>query len=209
MGCGVRFYHQTFDFTCGPACLIMAMRAFDPAVRPTRELELDIWREANLVETYAVSRRGLALAAHRRGFDVETIGSTRSVELLDALIKGLSGENRRVAALLYGDMERRCRRAGIRDTVRPVALRDVSSYLSSGRVPILLTDARLVSDEALPHWVVVCELDGGRAVIHNPLARKGHTPVPLGEMERWLGFRGITWLVGVGPRRGQPRAGTV
>jgi hypothetical protein len=46
----VPFYRQRFEFTCGAACLMMAMKYFDPSLKLTKDLEIDIWREANLVE---------------------------------------------------------------------------------------------------------------------------------------------------------------
>ena len=36
-----------------------AMKFFQPNLRLTRELEFDIWREANLVESYGTSKEGL------------------------------------------------------------------------------------------------------------------------------------------------------
>ncbi len=49
----VPFRYQSFDFTCGPACLLMSMRHFDPSLEATREREVDLWKKANLVEAYA------------------------------------------------------------------------------------------------------------------------------------------------------------
>jgi hypothetical protein len=65
----------------------MAMRRFDRRLRPSRELEIDIWREANLIEAYATSHHGLALAAHRRGFRVRTQGNARANRLLDSMCR--------------------------------------------------------------------------------------------------------------------------
>jgi hypothetical protein len=53
-------YRQATQFACGPACLMMAMKFFQPNLRLTRELEFDIWREANLVESYG-TRKDLLL----------------------------------------------------------------------------------------------------------------------------------------------------
>ena len=39
---------------------MMAMKFFQPALRLTKGLELDIWRESNLVESYGTSKEGLA-----------------------------------------------------------------------------------------------------------------------------------------------------
>ena len=38
------FYRQTLDFTCGPACLMMAMKAQDPALKADRAMEIQLWR---------------------------------------------------------------------------------------------------------------------------------------------------------------------
>ncbi|MEJ2576986.1 MAG: GNAT family N-acetyltransferase/peptidase C39 family protein [Gammaproteobacteria bacterium] len=83
----VPYYRQTLDFTCGPAALIMAMKALDPGLRPDRMLELRLWREATTI--FMTSGHGgcgpfgLALAAARRGFRVEVIFSAVSLALLE------------------------------------------------------------------------------------------------------------------------------
>ncbi|MGA8857472.1 MAG: peptidase C39 family protein [Candidatus Bathyarchaeia archaeon] len=78
-------YRRATQFACGPVCLMMAMKFFQPDLRLTGELEFDIWREANLVESYGTSKEGLALAAARRGFDVYTLGSARTHPFIDAI----------------------------------------------------------------------------------------------------------------------------
>jgi len=206
----VPFHRQGFDFTCGPACLLMAMRRFDPSLEATRELEVDLWREANLVEAYASSRQGLAFAAHRRGFRVRTQGNAETVELLDCLRLDLDAPNRDVAVALHEDVRRRCRVAGIPDTVAPVTLDAVQGWLSRGWIPLVLVDARLVGDEAAPHWVVVTRVQGDRIVFHDPLAPKGDTTRRAQDFRRRLGFRGLLCAVVVEGRRtshGRAKAG--
>lgn len=191
----VPFRHQSFDFSCGPACLIMAMRRYRPNLRASRELELDIWRESNLVEAYATSRQGLALAARRRGFRVRTQGNVESIGLLDCLGLKLSPESRAVAVALHRDLQRRCRASGIRDSARSVRPADLARWLRRGWTPIVLVDSRLVDDEALPHWVVVTRWDAATASIQDPLARKGNTVVESDDLSRWMGFRGTQCAV--------------
>ena len=41
----VPFYPQTLEFTCGPACLLMAMKALNPLQMVDRKEELRLWRE--------------------------------------------------------------------------------------------------------------------------------------------------------------------
>ena len=45
----VPYYPQTLDFTCGPAALMMAMKALDASIELNRSLELRLWREATTV----------------------------------------------------------------------------------------------------------------------------------------------------------------
>ncbi len=197
----VPFHRQSFDFTCGPACLIMAMRYFDSTLAHTRELEVDIWRESNLVEAYATSRQGLALAAHRRGFRVSTQGDAEAIELLDCLGLGLSEENRKVALTLHQDLKDRCRREKILDAIRRVSLRDISSWMTRGWVPLVLVDARLVGEDEVPHWVVVTGIEDGHVTFHDPLAAAGNTVRGASEFEDWLGFRGTSCAVIVRGRK--------
>ena len=86
----IPFYRQVSQFTCGPACLMMAMKFFQPSLNLNRKLEFDIWREANLVESYGTSKEGLALAAARRGFDVYTLGrALRHIERKELFCIGI------------------------------------------------------------------------------------------------------------------------
>ncbi len=197
----VPFHKQTFDFTCGPACLIMAMRYFDSTLEQTRELEIDIWRESNLVEAYAKSRQGLALAAHRRGFRVFTQRNAEAIELIDCLGLGLNEENRKVALTLHPDLKDRCQREKISDTIRLVSLHDISSWLTQGWVPLVLVDARLVSEEETPHWVVITDIEDAHVTFHDPLADAGNTVGSASEFEGWLGFRGTSCAVIVQERK--------
>ena len=41
----VPYYAQSLDFTCGPAALLMAMRAHDPSVHVDPRAEVRLWRE--------------------------------------------------------------------------------------------------------------------------------------------------------------------
>lgn len=173
----------------------MAMRYFDSTLEHTSELEIDIWRESNLVEAYATSRQGLALAAHRRGFRVSTQGNAEAIELLDCLGLGLNEENRKVALALHQDLKDRCRREKIPDTMRPVSLRDISSWLLQGWVPLVLVDARLIGEEEDPHWVVVTGIEDAHVAFHDPLAAAGNTVCSASKFEGWLGFRGTSCAV--------------
>ncbi len=198
------FYRQHLDFTCGPASLIMAMVRYQPGLRASPELEVDIWREANLVEAYATSRQGLALAAYRRGFRVRTAGNAQTVELLENLGLELTPQAQRVARRLHQDLQERCRRARIPETGSRVSCRDLTRWLRRGWTPLVLVNATLVGDVDQPHWVVVVRCTGRLVVIHDPLARTGGSRFARARFEKGLGYRGISCAVVVEGLRDAP-----
>lgn len=205
MAATIPFYPQSFEFTCGPASLIMAMQAFDPSLEATRELEIDIWREANLVEAYATSRQGLALAAHRRGFQVRMQGNAERVELLDCLGFELGEDRYQVATALHNDLKRRAQAAEIPDEKSAIDPTDVQDWLEQGFVPIVLVDARLVGDEALPHWVLVTGWNGGHVILNDPLADEAGSRIPQKALTEHLGFEDVSCAVAIeGHRRAGP-----
>jgi ribosomal protein S18 acetylase RimI-like enzyme len=68
---GVPYYPQSWDFTCGPCCLMMAAGNFLPGYEADRTAELRLWRQATTVFMMSGAGGcepfGLAVAAHDLG----------------------------------------------------------------------------------------------------------------------------------------------
>jgi len=45
----VPYYAQSSDFSCGPACVLMVMKHFNPNLHLTRALEYEVWRQCNMI----------------------------------------------------------------------------------------------------------------------------------------------------------------
>src|SRR5262249_15975179 len=43
------YYHQSTEFTCGPACIMMALAWDDPSFAPRPAFEFELWREATTI----------------------------------------------------------------------------------------------------------------------------------------------------------------
>ena len=103
----IHFYHQTLPFTCGPAALMMAMNALDHDVELDRNLEIALWREATTIFMTSghggCGPLGLALAAHKRGFDTEVLSSRDGPLFVDTVRKP---QNREVVELVHYDFAR-------------------------------------------------------------------------------------------------------
>lgn len=202
-------YRQATQFTCGPACLMMAMKFFQPNLRLTRELEFDIWREANLVESYGTSKEGLALAAARRGFEVYTIGRTLPHSFIDAIKDQIPNLDLGVLELLYEDTKTKFRSMGLRNQSSRIELLKLRQTLMRSHVPILLTSTLLfLKGEDLPHWVVVTGYGRDGWYVNNPLARTTHTKVGHDALRSKLGYHGVRCAVVVCGPRTEPTTST-
>jgi ribosomal protein S18 acetylase RimI-like enzyme len=165
----VPYYHQTTDFTCGPACLMMAMSALDPARPIDPDDEIRIWREATTI--FMTSGHGgcgpfgLSLAAHRRGFQVRTI-VTRSGPLFLESVR--SAEKKRIMERAQASVRADFRAAGLKAEIAPITADTLKQALDDGWIPILLISSYRFNAEKVPHWIVVTGVDDRFLLVHDP-----------------------------------------
>ena len=190
----VPFYRQTSEFTCGPACLMMAMKFFNPNLRLARGLELDIWREANLLESYGTSKEGLALAAARRGFEVYTMGKSLRHSFVDVIRDKIPSVDNKVLELLYNDTRRKFRAMGLKHITQSISLSAIKSTLRKSHVPILFTSTALFGEkeDPLPHWVVVTGYGEKDWYLNNPLGTSTSNESQSQAATEQLGLSGRT-----------------
>jgi ribosomal protein S18 acetylase RimI-like enzyme len=193
----VPYHAQTLGFTCGPACLMMAMKHFDPKLRLDRTLELVLWKEATTIFMTAglggCEPFGLAVAAERRGYRAEVIMPGRGVPFLGSV---RTQEKKEVVRLVHQQMKAEAESLGAEVRYRNFSHHDIVRALRAGAVPIVLISAYRLYGFKVPHWVVVTGFDGRNIYLHDPYEphyRKDprqahHLPVPVAEfqrMKRW------------------------
>lgn len=165
----VPFYAQTLEFTCGPACLMMAMRAFDPGRPLDRSEELRLWRESTSIFMTSghggCGPQGLALAAWRRGFAVELHVSEPGPYFVDTV---RSAEKKEVIRLVHEDFRRQLKAARIPRRNRGLGAAEVERLLGEGAVPLVLISSWRLYGERNPHWVVVTGCDRHFLYLHDP-----------------------------------------
>ena len=119
----VPYYAQSMDFTCGPAAILMAMRALDPSVRVDQMAEIRLWRESTTVFMTSglggCSPEGLALAAQRRGFSVELFLGYRGTMFVDSV---RSPAKREVIRLVQEDFREQLVDSSVKILFRPMTL---------------------------------------------------------------------------------------
>ena len=106
------YYRQTLDFTCGPACLLMALAWADPNFHPSRIAEVQLWRESTTIfmtsglggcEPYGLAitlaKRGLRPSLHlsREGpYFLDTVRNAEKREVMRLTLGGISPRGRGV-----------------------------------------------------------------------------------------------------------------
>lgn len=171
----IPYYAQTLPFTCGPAALMMAMRALGGRQPLTQALELAIWREATTVFMLSghggCSAEGLAVAALRRGFAAEVWASDDSVPFLDSVRLPYK---KQVITLSHQQFLAELRERGARVLTRRFGVREVIAALESGAVPILLVSTFRMDGKKEPHWVVASGYDARHLYLHDPFVPRGY-----------------------------------
>ncbi|MBK7541043.1 MAG: GNAT family N-acetyltransferase/peptidase C39 family protein [Candidatus Competibacteraceae bacterium] len=190
----VPYYQQTLDFTCGPAALMMAMKALDPVMELNRKLELRLWREATTIFMTSghggCGPYGLALSAYRRGFELEIHVNENNVFLIDSV---RSLEKKEVMRLVQEDWIEELSQLPVLLRCGSLGVDELRQKCEAGGVPLVLISSWRIYGERFPHWVVVTGFDDHYIYVHDPLvdSEEGETvtdsinmPIPHREFQR-------------------------
>ena len=163
----IPYYRQTLDFTCGPACLLMAMKALQPSRAMGREEELQIWREATTVFMTSghggCSPQGLALAASRRGFDVALQVSVQGPLFLAGV---RSEDKKQVMRLVHEGFSRELRASTIEQL--PNGPLDLAAFKTEQALALVLISSYRLTRSKAPHWVLLTDTDDDFVYLHDP-----------------------------------------
>jgi ribosomal protein S18 acetylase RimI-like enzyme len=184
----VPWYRQTLEFTCGPAALIMGMKALDPRLEPDRTLELRLWREATTIFMTSgyggCGPYGLALAAYRRGFKPEVVVSDPGVHMVESV---RDPDKKEVMGLVQQDMEGEMAEAGIPIRMDRVTLEELEFRFQGGEIPLVLISSWQIYEERSPHWVVVTGFDEHFVYVHDPYVDDKEGELPSDSMNMPIG----------------------
>jgi ribosomal protein S18 acetylase RimI-like enzyme len=163
------WFHQSTPFTCGPAALMMAMAGLDSTYQYSQTEELQIWREATTI--FMTSGHGgchplgLALAAQRRGFQVEVWINQRQPLFLD----GVRSEAKKTTIeIVHHDYVAQSAAAGIVVHYANIDQQAITGACDGGAVPIVLISTYRMDRKKAPHWVAVSGYDERCFYVHDP-----------------------------------------
>jgi ribosomal protein S18 acetylase RimI-like enzyme len=167
------YFHQTTEFTCGPACMLMALAWADPHLRPGPALEFKLWREATTIcmtsgpggcEPY-----GLAVTLKRHGLDPQIYVSKSGPYFLDTV---RSKESQRVMRLTQEEFGREASVLGIPIHLAPLNESALMEFFDNGAVAIVLVSGYRMVRRSVPHWVFAFGHEGRYVLVHDPAARR-------------------------------------
>lgn len=194
----VPYYAQTTDFTCGPACLMMAMKALDPAMNIDPRGELQVWREATTIFMTSglggCGPLGLALAAHRRGFNVEAWISIDG-PLFTNTVRDRAKKD--VIERVHADFAAQIAEQDIPVHREMLTVDDITARIGRGDVPIVLISQYWMYRQRTPHWVVLTGYDDRFIYVNDPdvdeETHKSNTdciaiPIPRADFDRMARF---------------------
>ncbi|WP_082879454.1 GNAT family N-acetyltransferase/peptidase C39 family protein [Methylomonas methanica] len=164
----VHWLRQTTPFTCGPAALMMAMHALNKTYLPSREQEIELWREATTI--FMTSGHGgchpigLALAAKRRQFSVEVWINQTGPLFIDSV---RSEDKKQIVELVDTCFKREAAEQGVAIHYANVTQNDLIAAFEAGAIPLILISTFSMDRKKAPHWVVMSGFDNDCLYMHD------------------------------------------
>lgn len=168
---------QTTPFTCGPACLMMALAALKQQPPSTTE-ELLLWREATTIFMTAghggCHPMGLALAARQRGLEARVWCNQTGPLFVDSV---RDTEKKAVITTLHNYFVETCKAQSLPVCYEDFSAADLDDAIAAGSIVLVLISTWRLDGRKAPHWVAISGSDEECFYIHDP--DPGEDQVPL------------------------------
>lgn len=165
----IPFYSQTTEFSCGPACLMMAMASVTPHYLPNRSEELRIWRDATTIFMTSghggCGPHGLALAAWRRGYRARVIVNQEGPLFLEGVRRQ---EKKSVLVQVHEDFMEDLARTDVEVITASADIQTLRDAIAAGDIPLMLISTWRFDQRKSPHWVAITAIDDRFVYIHDP-----------------------------------------
>jgi ribosomal protein S18 acetylase RimI-like enzyme len=190
------YFHQTTEFTCGPACIMMALAWADRAFKPTPATEFALWRESTTIfmssgpggcEPY-----GMAVALKRHGLRPEIYVSRPGPYFLET---AKSADKRRVMQVTQIDFQREAEALDIPSHLTPASESVLMQAFDCGNVAIVLVSGYHMVARGRPHWIFAFGRDRRHVLMHDPAAIRddqGMAHAPETYAVPWTAFEPMT-----------------
>jgi hypothetical protein len=177
---------------------MMAMKYRDHDLRPGKDLEIDLWREGNLVAVLGTSRYGLAYSAAVRGFSARVTSNRGGIDFVDWLVPLLNDPDMQLLKELFHERRTRCKKRGVREKQETITGKIIRKSLFLNHVPLIVTNSLFYSKDDLPHWVAVTGIDDKFMYFNNPSdTHPQKRKIGLPALSEFIGYHGEQSMVEV------------
>ena len=165
------YFHQTTEFTCGPACIMMALAWADRSFKPAPASEFALWRQATTIFSGSgpggCEPYGMAVTLKRHGLRPEIYVSLPGAYFLDTV---RSAERRRVIEVAQAEFKREAKTLDIPTHLTPVNESVLMHAFDAGNVAIVLVSGYHMASRGVPHWIFAFGRNGRHVLMHDPAA---------------------------------------
>lgn len=191
------YFHQTTEFTCGPACIMMALAWADRAFKPAPALEFQLWREASTICMSGAGPGGcepfgLAVALRRRRLFPEIYVSRPGPYFVETV---RDPDKQRVMRVTQNEFQREAHGNDIPSHLTPVSESVLMRAFDAGSVAIVLVSGYQLVPRGRPHWIFAFGRDGRHVLMHDPAAVRddqGMAHAPETYAVPWTAFERMT-----------------
>lgn len=178
MSLNIPYYAQSAEFTCGPACVLMIFKYFDPHLKLNRTMEFEVWRQCNMIGVRGSDPYGMCVPLLDAGYEVHL--TTQHEKMVDPrlwrrrlLEHSFTPEDARLAIFGIAENRKRALGRGLMLTHRRLTVERVASSFSEGFITIALVHMGVVHQLDIPHWVVVTDIGADYVAFNDPYPPKG------------------------------------
>jgi ribosomal protein S18 acetylase RimI-like enzyme len=165
------YFHQTSEFTCGPACIMMALAWADRKFKPAPAFEFQLWREATTIVSSSgpggCEPYGMAVALKRHGLTPEIYVSRPPPYFLETT---MAADRRRAMELTQHAYRAEAEALAIKSHLTPVNESILMRAFDAASVAIVLVSGYHMRPRGKPHWIFAFGRDGPHILMHDPAA---------------------------------------
>jgi len=200
----IPYYAQSAEFTCGPACVLMIFKLFNPHLKLNRTLEFEVWRQCNMIGVRGADPFGMSVPLLDAGYEVRLATQRKRMidpDLWRRRLREHSFTLEEVSLAVFGIAENRKRALGRGLTVeyRRLTVERVARSFSEGFIPIALVHMGVVHQLDIPHWVVVTDVGEDHVAFNDPYPPKGGKGIRVSREEFQKMLDDVGTRIGLSP----------
>ncbi len=200
----IPYYAQSSEFSCGPSCVLMILKFFNPRLKLNRTLEFEVWRQCNMIGVRASDPFGLSVPLLGARYEVRVLTQHRSMLDPDFWKRkrrrpGITPEDAELALFGVAENRKRALGRGLKVSYGPVSVERIAASFNEGFIPVALVHMGVVHRLDIPHWVVVTDAGEDHVTFNDPYPPRGGKDLRVSRKEFQKMLSGIATRSGLSP----------